>query len=186
MDRDVDLSGVYNAGMDWPEIRFAEVLMTYGETANEIGNTEVALQVLYEIRERAGILPGADNRYGVTATTKEDIRLAFENENLIEFAFENKRLDQLRRLRKWDVVLNGLQRHGLVISQKEGTTGPSGMDNVNDYIDDFNFEKVEVGTQEFNVRQEYYFYGIPQRHLEQNPNLEQTMGWPSGTFDPLL
>jgi hypothetical protein len=186
MDRNVDLSGVYEAGMDWPEIRFAEVLMTYGETANEIGNTEVALQVLYDIRQRAGILPGADNRYGITATTPEEIRLAFENENLIEFALENKRLDQLRRLRKWDVVMNGLQKHGLIISQKEGTSGPSGMDNIDDHIDDFTIEKVEVGTQEFNVRQEYYFYGIPQRHLEQNPNLEQTMGWPSGTFDPLL
>jgi len=186
MDRNVDLSAVYEAGMDWPEIRFAEVLMTYGETANEIGNTEEALQVLYEIRERAGILPGAGNTYGITASTKEEIRLAYENENLLEFAFENKRLDQLRRLRKWDVVLNGLQKHGLVITQKEGTTGPSGMDNIDDHLGDFDIEKIDVGAQEFNVRQEYYFYGIPQRHLEQNPNLEQTLGWPSGTFDPLL
>lgn len=186
MDRDVVLDGVYTAGMDWPEIRFAEVLMTYGETANETDKAEEALQVLYKIRERAGILPGNDNRYGITANTKEEIRLAFENENLIEFALENKRLDQLRRLRKWDVVLNGLQKHGLKISQKEGTTGPSGLDNVDDYLDVFNVEEIEVGTQEFNVLPEYYFYAIPKRHLDQNPNLEQTKGWPSGTFDPLL
>jgi hypothetical protein len=186
MDRDVNLDGVYSAGMDWPEIRFAEVLMTYGETANELDNTEEALQVLYKIRERAGILPGNNNRFGITANTKDEIRLAFENENLIEFALENKRFDQLRRLRKWDVVLNGLQKHGLKISQKEGAAGPSGLVDIDDYINNFNVEKVEVGTQAFNVRPEYYFFAIPKRHLDQNPNLEQTKGWPAGTFDPLL
>ena len=52
MDRTVDVNGIDRASIDWIEIRFAEVLMSYGEAANEIGNTQEALQVLKDIRNR--------------------------------------------------------------------------------------------------------------------------------------
>lgn len=186
MDREVTKATVNEASMDWPEIRFAEVLMTYGEAANEIGKPDEALQVLYDIRKRAGILPGSDNSYGITASTKEDIRQAYMDENYIEFAFEDKRLDQLRRLRKWDERLNSLVfRHGLEITQKEGEPAPSGSDDIDDFINSFEVEVIQNGTLPFDVKPEYYFYGIPKVHLDQNPNLEQTQGWPGGTFDPL-
>lgn len=186
VDRNVDVSGVDRAGMDWIEIRFTEVLMTFGEAANEVGNTQEALQVLYAVRKRAGILPGKDNRYGITASTQAEIRKAYMLENQIEFAFENKRINTLRRLRQWDLVLNNMTRHGLKILLKEGKTGPKGMDNLDDFIGSFNVEKITVQTTPFNVKPEYYFYAIPQNHLDQNPNLEQTKGWPGGNFDPLL
>jgi starch-binding outer membrane protein, SusD/RagB family len=32
---------------------------------------------------------------------------------------------------------------------------------------------------------EYYFFAIPTSHLQLNPNLQQTQGWPGGTFNPL-
>jgi hypothetical protein len=182
----VDVNGVERAQMDWIEIRFAEVLMTYGEAANEIGNTQEALKVLYDIRNRAGILPGKDNKYGVTASTKEEIRKAYLLENQVEFAFENKRISTLRRLRQWDIVLNNTARHGLKVTLKEGKAGPKGMDDLDDFIGAFNVEKITVQTTPFNVKPEYYFFGIPQTHLDQNPNLEQTKGWPGGNFDPLL
>jgi hypothetical protein len=186
VDRSVDINGVERARMDWIEIRFAEVLMTFGEAANEIGNTQEALQVLYDIRKRAGILPGKDNRYGITASTKEEIRKAYMLENQVEFAFENKRISTLRRLRQWDTVLNNTARHGLKVSLKEGKTGPKGLDNIDDFIGSFNVERITVQTTPFNVKPEYYFFAIPQNHLNQNPNLEQTKGWPGGNFDPLL
>lgn len=186
MDRSVDLNGIYRASMDWIEIRFAEVLMTYGEAANEVGNAQEALDVLYKIRNRAGILPGSNNRYGITASTQEEIREAYLLENRLEFAFENKRTSTLRRLRQWDKVLNSTTREGLKITLKEGKEGPNGMDNINDFIDNFSVDKISVQTIPFNVLPNYYFYGIPQIHLDQNPNLEQTKGWPGGTFDPLL
>jgi hypothetical protein len=186
VDRTVDVNGVERAEMDWIEIRFAELLMTFGEAANEVGNTEEALQVLYNIRQRAGILPGKENKYGITASTKEEIRKAYMLENQIEFAFENKRINTLRRLRQWDTVLNNMTRQGLKVSLKDGMTGPKGMDHIDDFIDVFTVEKIPVQTTPFNVKPEYYFYAIPQNHLDQNPNLEQTNGWPGGTFDPLL
>ncbi|MDQ6480656.1 RagB/SusD family nutrient uptake outer membrane protein [Dyadobacter sp. LHD-138] len=186
VDRSIDVNGVDRAKMDWIEIRFAEVLMTFGEAANEAGNTQEALKVLYDMRNRAGILPGKDNKYGITASTKEEIRKAYMLENQLEFAFENKRIGTLRRLRQWDQVLNKTTRHGLKITLKEGKTGPKGMDNIDDFVNAFNVEKISVQTIPFNVKPEYYFFAIPQSHLEQNPNLEQTKGWPGGNFDPLL
>jgi hypothetical protein len=32
---------------------------------------------------------------------------------------------------------------------------------------------------------EYYFFAIPNQHLQLNSKLEQTKGWSGGTFDPL-
>jgi len=187
LDKTIDISAVELTSTDWPEIRFAEVLMIYGEAANEIGKSDEALQVLYNIRKRAGIKAGSDGKYGITASTQAEIRTAFMNENYLEFAFEGKRWDQLRRLRQLDVRLNSLKhRHGLIITLKEGETGPTGMDNVDNYLNRFNITKVETETIEFDVKDEYYFYGIPKTHLDQNPDLEQTSGWDGGTFDPLL
>ncbi|MDP4252001.1 MAG: RagB/SusD family nutrient uptake outer membrane protein, partial [Bacteroidota bacterium] len=77
VDKTITAGEVYNAAVDWPEIRYAEVLMNYGEAANEIGNTSEALNVLYAIRQRAGILPGAGNNYGITASTQAGIRAAY-------------------------------------------------------------------------------------------------------------
>lgn len=185
MDKSVNVNGIERASMDWVEIRFAEVLMAYGEAANETGRTAEALQVLYDIRERAGMLPGSGNTYGITATSKEEIRKAFLLENQLEFAFEGKRIPTLRRLRQWDQVLNNMSRHGLRVTLKAGRTGPDGLNNVDDFINDFTVERISVQAIPFNIKPEYYFFAIPQVHLEQNPNLEQTNGWPGGTFDPL-
>ncbi len=185
LDRNIPKDKVNDAETDWLEIRFTELLMAFGEAANEIGNADEALQVLYDVRKRAGILSGSENRFGITATTKEDIREAYLHEYFLEFAFEGKRLDILRRLRQWDKKLNGMIRHGLKIHLKEGEVGPSGLDDINDFIDVLDVEVIQIGDTPFNIKPEYYFYGIPQYHLNQNPNLEQTLGWPGGTFDPL-
>ena len=55
VDQSLTINTVYNAETDWIEIRFAEVLMNYGECANELNKNDEALDVLYKIRARAGI-----------------------------------------------------------------------------------------------------------------------------------
>ena len=47
----------------------------YGECANELGKSGEALQVLYDIRKRAGIQ--SSTNYGITATTQDQIREAY-------------------------------------------------------------------------------------------------------------
>lgn len=88
IDKNIDNSLVYQAAVDWIEIRYTEVLMNFGECANEINKAPEALQVLKDVRQRAGIWAGASGNYGITATTQADIRTAYQNERFVEFCFE--------------------------------------------------------------------------------------------------
>lgn len=177
---------------DWIEIRFAEVLMNLAEAANETGRTDEAYEVLTSIRERAGIEAGADNLYGLKAgMTTDEMRDAILLERQIEFAFENKRPQDMRRRRLLQ-SLNGTSRQGLRITlltdritlEQGVANGSINLDT--DYADHFSEVLKDADTEALiNIPENYYFYAIPQRHFEVNPNLEQTQGWEGGTFDPL-
>lgn len=185
LDKTIMLSTVYNAGTDWPEIRYAEVLMNFGEAANALNKTGEALDVLYQIRERAGILPGADGHFGITAATREDIEEVYLNERFVEFAFEGRRFDQLRRLRRLDVMTDIGRRRGLSIVLKPGETAPTGMEDINAIYNRFTVSVVDVDTEDIVLGEGYYFHGIPKTYLDRDPKIKQTAGWDNGTFDPL-
>ena len=154
----------------------------------ESGNLDEAMNVIRQIRNRAGIIPGNSNNYGVQANDKESMREIYFKERAVEFAFEGKRWWDIRRHRRFDVLnnLNLKKRTGLKIKLKEGEYAPSGIDNINDFYNNFTHEVVQVDVFGFDLKEEYYFYGIPKIHLDQNPNLEQTNGWAGGSFDPIL
>jgi hypothetical protein len=173
------------ATVDWIEIRYAEVLMNYGEAANEIGKASEALDVLYQIRARANILPGNDNHYGIKETTTEQIRERYIKECFVEFLFEGKRLDDLRRWKRFDIVNDQVKQYGIVSWLKSGEALPELTDNINQIWSKFEPRVVEVTPLfSYNWKDQYYFYAIPKRHLDGNPNLEQNNSW-GGTFDPL-
>jgi len=188
LDTSLDKTNVHYGKVDWIEMRFAEVLMNYGEAANEIGKTSEALQVLYDIRERAGILPGANSQYGVMAETKSEIRETYIKERFVEFAFENKRWNDLRRWRRFDILNDQGTRKAVQMWLKPGEQVPLITDDINNQSVWSRFtpkiiENIE-GTYTFNVQDKYYFYAIPKGHLDKNPNLEQNQAW-GGTFNPL-
>jgi len=162
--------------VDWVEIRFAEVMMNYAEAANETGHTDVAYDILKEIRKRAGIIPGVDNMYGLTAgQDKTAMRETLMNERFIEFAYEGKRFWDLRRLR-WLNRLTGTRRHGL----------KSTLIDPNDISKGFTLTDFIVDTkQAMSFPDNYYFLPINKTEVEKNPNLKQTDGWDEGGFDPL-
>ena len=55
------------------------------------------------------------------------------------------------------------------------------------YFDYFKTVVVDIDNKfQWDVEDNHYFFALPKRHLEQNRQLEQTMGWNDGTFDPLL
>ncbi|MBC9930588.1 RagB/SusD family nutrient uptake outer membrane protein [Chitinophaga qingshengii] len=178
------------AQTDWPEIRFAEVWMNYGECANELGKTAEALQVLRNIRQRAGIQPGINNNYGITAAAVQDIRDAYITERQAEFAFENKRLDDLRRWKRFDILNNQGARHGLYLTLNNNqTVSPS--DNIMtaavrarftaNYIDNLDGDP----AFKFNLDLHHWFYAIPPSQISQSKNvLQQNNEW-GGAFDPL-
>jgi hypothetical protein len=188
LDPSLNKQSVHEGTVDWIEFRFAEALMNYGEAANETGKTDEALQVLYDIRKRAGILAGGNGKYGVTASSVADIREAYINERFVEFAFEGKRWDDLRRLRRFDILNTQQTRKAVLMYLKEGATVPLITDDIYDEAIWSRFtphivENIDA-PYKFNVLDQYYFYGIPKTHLDKNSKLEQNSNW-GGTFDPL-
>ncbi|MDR3268227.1 MAG: RagB/SusD family nutrient uptake outer membrane protein [Tannerella sp.] len=165
-----------SGGVDWVEIRFAEVMMNYAEAANETGHTDVAYEVLKQIRKRAGLIPGVNDMYGLTeGQNKVEMRETLMKERLIEFAYENKRFWDLRRLR-WLNRLTGTQRHGL----------HSIPIDPNDISKGFTLEGFIVDTQQaMNFPDNYYFLPMTKSEMDKNPNLKQTDGWDEGGFNPL-
>jgi hypothetical protein len=91
-----------DAGNDWPVLRFADVLLMYGEAVNELnGPTQEALDHLNFTRERAGLpaLTSSD------VSSAADYRMAMENERRYELAFENHRWFDLLRTGRVSTVM---------------------------------------------------------------------------------
>ncbi len=188
MDPNLDAVNKLDGQVDWIEIRYAEVIMNLAEAANEIGNTGEALGILYQIRERAGIEAGTGN-YGITAATAGEIRQVIMDERFVEFAFETKRLWDLRRWRIYKSHMEGLEnstRHGLRIEWTGATADrPVSLENINDIWDQFGVTAIEeIQPNTMLEEDQYSFFGIPATYLDRNSKLEQNNTW-EGSFDPL-
>lgn len=176
---------------DWIEIRYAEILINYAECAAELDKLDEAYTILKQIRNRAGIIPGENGMYGIKQNmSQEEMIEAIMLERKIEFAFEGKRYWDLRRRRMFASELNGKKRHGLLpklnISQEEFEKIKDQIDLEKDYPVYFKDSLVVLDLIfDIDFKDNYYFYAIPNRHLETNSNLEQTQGWSDGTFNPL-
>lgn len=194
-----DLGG---SGMDWIELRFAEVLLNYAETANETGDLTLAKQLIRRIRKRANIEEGAYD-YGLAlATNKDQLRDLIMNERMVEFAFEGKRGDDLRRTRRMHLLQGQLtcMQFETVSTQKkdelEAINPQTGLRN-RDTLDMTNKSSVlayfkypyrlvyPAGNVGFGMPAYYYFFGLSSQFMNSTPLLEQTIGWEGGTFDPL-
>ncbi|WP_176954384.1 RagB/SusD family nutrient uptake outer membrane protein [Niabella drilacis] len=184
IDKTIVAGTVYNAAVDWPEIRYAEVLMNFGECANETGKSSEALDALKQIRQRAGIWPGAANNYGITAVSQADIRTAYQNERFVEFCFEGKRWDDLRRWKLFGYLRALTQRHGLAIELKPGETDVQPLSDINTVWTKFKSTVVQTENTNIAIPDKFYFYGIPKTLRDRNPLLKQNNNW-GGDFDPL-
>ncbi|MGV3762491.1 MAG: RagB/SusD family nutrient uptake outer membrane protein [Parapedobacter sp.] len=181
--------------VDWPEIRYAEVLFNYAEAANETGRSDEAFEVLKAIRRRAGITEGADGLFGLKANmSRAEMRQAILDEKRIEFAFEGQRFWDLRRHRMLH-LLDGMHKYGIMATAVNGRTPQNltaddiAKGNAFELLpEDFTYEVVELitnGPKEMVMPESYYFFPIQLSHINQNPNLEQNVGW-GGNFNPEL
>jgi starch-binding outer membrane protein, SusD/RagB family len=187
-------------GTDWIEMRLAEVVLTLAECANATNRMTEAQNMVILIRKRAGITAGTNNMYGISTTiTQAQMFDLIMNERRVEFAFEGKRYDDLRRTKLW-TSLNGTVRYALKIAIKTPYTvaileakdanGVTLRDKLDlsgvDYTNYFTTSEISLDTQfPINFLTNYYFYGMPLSALQSNTAIQQTSGWPGGTFDPL-
>lgn len=89
------------------EIRYAEVLLNLAEVACMAGHMDEAVQILQQIRARAGYT--AENNYGLQTDLANDqatCMSAILYERQIEFAYEGKRFDDMRRWLLFDGGVN--------------------------------------------------------------------------------
>ncbi|MCE4565824.1 RagB/SusD family nutrient uptake outer membrane protein [Maribellus sp. CM-23] len=180
---------------DWVEIRYTEVLFNYAESANETGKSDVAIQALKDIRERAGIEPGTNGMFGLkSGMTKEEVREALLQEKYIEMVFEGKRFWDLRRHRMLNRI-DGMHKYGIMTMKVEDRTydqvTPDDAAKANKYEwlpENFTYsveELITTGQTQMSMPDKYYFFPIQLDNIDKDPNLEQNKDW-GGTFNPEL
>lgn len=194
IDPNLATGAVANSGTDWIEMRYAEVMLNFAESACGINKLDEAYKQLTEIRKRAGIDAGANGLYGLKADmTRAEMFEAILHERQIELAFEGKRFWDLRRWKLFESKLNGKRRNGVTINLKTSAISAAAFaaqrDGMN--LDSVYKNYLEIVPKQLDTKYaikwlpEYYFFAIPSTALTNNPRLEQNIGWPSGTFDPL-
>lgn len=122
------------------------------------------IDLLFEIRERAGIEPGSNNRYGVAENMDRDKMIAFiMNERRIEFANEAGNWFYDLKRRKLYEKLDGTWTSAAVWTK-------SGADI-------FTWRVLPI-EQHFFSAPKMYFSAIPQREINSSENtLIQNPGW---------
>ncbi|QDK81925.1 RagB/SusD family nutrient uptake outer membrane protein [Spirosoma sp. KCTC 42546] len=88
-----------DSDIDFPVLRYADVLLMYAEALNEVDFNPEAVTYLNQVRKRAGL---ADTK----AADQASFRLAIEQERRVEFAFENQRWFDLVRTGRYVTVMN--------------------------------------------------------------------------------
>lgn len=143
----------------WVLFRYAEVLLNYAESMNEIygpddagGHNLSAREAANIVRSRAG-MPEFPTGLGM-----EGFRERLRNERRVEFAFEDQRFWDVRRWKIGDSIkdIYGMQITGNVYGG---------------YV----FEKKLIEERLWEDRMN--FYPIPQSELYINSNLTQNPGW---------
>jgi hypothetical protein len=148
--------------------RYAEVLLNYAEAVNESDPSNDAEIVwgLIELRKRAGIKAGADNRYGLPTTYSQELmRRIIRNERRIELAYEEHRFWDIRR---WKIAAAG-DGDAVMTKPVRGVRITKLTDG------NFNYSYEDVASSVFEKRM--YWYPIPRNELYGNSNLVQNEGW---------
>ena len=207
---------VYNSnsgggsGMDWIEMRFAEVVLNLAECANETNRLAEAKDNVRRIRQRAGVVVGAFDHGLAVATDMASMRSLILNERMIEFVMEGKRYWDLRRTRNYNLI-SARQSYKLAAKLPYVAGNPPNPPVAGRiYIDapdafgvrprdtaNLNNQSVYTaiyttpgtiasldGSNVISIPAKYYFYALP-NFFSQNFFIEQTAGWINGTFDPL-
>ena len=146
----------FSSGLNLHLIRYAEVLLMYAEAKNSLGQmtADVWNKTIKPIRARAGFTDAGALDFPGTGNLTEIIR----NERRVEFAMEGIRVDDIRRWKIAETVMNGWV-HGAKF-------GDPATDNG--YI--------QVGLRVFD-KNRHYLWPVPPSERALNTNLSQNNGY---------
>ena len=190
-------NSVGGSGMDWIDLRLAEVMLNYADCLNETGNLTLAKDMVRQIRVRAGVVAG-DSDYGLgLASSTPALRTLILNERQIEFAFENKRNADLRRTRTMHLLTGNMSKMELNLINSSDKAVLEAVTNGVMFRETLNFNDKATFTKYFrnsittpnlnayNIPEFHYFYTFHNDFVNFGANIATTVGWPGGTFDPL-
>ena len=125
-----------NTGINYPYMRYADVLLMYAEAANELDGAPTdakAVQCLTEVHNRAFLNSDADY-LAATQTDQETFRKAVLNERKWEFAGENSRWRDLVRTNTIaeELMYSFLRYYSVGMQSVQGLTGYEDDINVHD------------------------------------------------------
>lgn len=145
-----------SSGLNIHLVRYAEVLLMYAEAKHALGQMteEVWNKTIRPLRERAGFTDAGALNYPGNGDMTETIR----SERRSELAMEGMRIDDIRRWRIAEVVLNGWA-HGAKF-------GEASVDNG--YL--------RVQLRQFD-KNKHYLWPVPPSERALNANLSQNDGY---------
>ena len=137
--------------INFPIIRYADVLLMLAECYNEQGDADEAVKYINMVRQRPSTnMPAINNGEAwMEAGTKEEVFSRIMHERAVEFAGEGLRYYDLMRWKKMESVMN---------SPETDILGSKIFDNV------------------FNSSRDY-LWPIPGTEIDMNADLTQNPGW---------
>ena len=195
-DMSLTQAAIYDYDIDFQLMRLPEVMLQYAETACETGHEDEAMDMLKQIRKRAGIEAGEDGTYGLGNLSREELRAAILAERNVELCFEGHRFWDMRRTRNMMKFANH-EKHGLeaIAINEDGTD--MDMATAREKYNKFelapeNFRYVKLRTpyndseeHEMIIEESFYFFPIQTSKLNENEKLLQNNNW-GGTFNPTM
>lgn len=150
---EADMNGAINnrshTPINFPLIRYADVLLMQAECLNELGDQAGAVALINQVRSRAG-MPGLNSGPSfLAANSKEEVFSRIRHERSIELACEGHSYFDMKR---WGLLqtLNGRKEFNLTLSSSRYTRG---------------------------VNERDYLWAIPNSEIDKNPDLTQNPGW---------
>jgi tetratricopeptide (TPR) repeat protein len=112
----------WRSGINERLMRYADVLLMYAETLNELGQTAQAIPYVQQVRARAGLADLAKVAPNLTQTT---FREQLSHERLLEFCLEGHRFDDINR---WGWLSNPTKLAELKLHDAEFNTYIAGKE----------------------------------------------------------
>lgn len=147
----------FESGLNIILMRYAEVLLMYAEAKEALGEFDGKIwnKTIRPLRERAGFKDSEALEFPSGASNIKEI---IRNERRSEFAFEDLRIDDIRRWETAEEVLNGWA-HGARYGDRSVDDG---------YL--------RVQMRSFEVPK-HYLWPIPESEISKNNNLTQNPGY---------
>ncbi|MDD4192849.1 MAG: RagB/SusD family nutrient uptake outer membrane protein [Mangrovibacterium sp.] len=165
---------ILTPSMDFPIIRYAEVLLINAEALYEKNGaiTDAQLDLtINKLRERAGV---AKLSNALVSSNGLDMRTEIRRERTIELFLENQRFDDLRRWKTAETEMPQALK-GVLWTGTQYATDPEWSGVVFPLDAEGNIIIEDASKRSFTEK--HYLFPLPTRQLLLNPQLEQNPGW---------